>query len=115
MANIQSVEVTKIVDGDTFHGHLILKDPDLDLDEIKKNQEFRFLGVNTPERNRKGYDEAKEFVAKVCTGKTLKIALHGKDVFDRWLVDVFYTEDNIEKSLNQELLRLGLAVVWVKK
>jgi endonuclease YncB( thermonuclease family) len=111
MNNRYSVDVTRVIDGDTFHGHLIIED----FDEVKRNQELRFIGVQAPERKMDGYYEAKEFVAQICEGATLGVALHGKDVFGRWLVDVFYKEEGIEKSLNVELLRLGLAVVYKRK
>jgi endonuclease YncB( thermonuclease family) len=105
MTNTYAVEVTRTVDGDTFFGNLIVSDFNM----VFTNQKFRFLGVNTPERGQNGYYEAKEFVAQTCDGKTLKVDLHGKDSFGRWLINVFY-EDG--KSLNEELLKLGLAVVF---
>lgn len=107
-ANTYLVEVTKTVDGDTIYGHLILEDFDM----VLRNQKFRFLGVNTPERNREGYQEAKDFTALICNGKTLRVDLHSKDAFGRWLVFVYYQEGELTKSLNEELLRLKLAVVY---
>ena len=107
-ANTYLVEVTKIVDGDTIYGHLILEDFDI----VLRNEKFRFLGVNTPERYQKGYREATDFTASICSGKTLRIDLHGKDAFGRRLVDVYYQEGELTKSLNEELLRLELAVVY---
>ena len=106
--NTYLVEVTKTVDGDTIYGHLILEDFDM----VLRNQKFRFLGVNTPERNQQGYHEATDFTGSVCNGKTLRVDLHGKDAFGRWLVDVYYQEGELTKSLNEELLRLELAVVY---
>jgi micrococcal nuclease len=107
-ANTYLVEVTKIVDGDTIYGHLILEDFDI----VLRNEKFRFLGVNTPERNQKGYREATDFTTSICNGKTLRVDLHGKDAFGRRLVDVYYQEGELTKSLNEELLRLELAVVY---
>jgi micrococcal nuclease len=111
MANTYKVEVTHTVDGDTIAGHLILEDFDM----VIRNQKFRFLGVNTPEKKQQGYYEATEFTAHVCEGKTLMIDLHGKDAFGRWLVDVYYQENGEMKWLNQELLKNKLAVVYKVK
>lgn len=108
MANTYTVEVTRTVDGDTLTGHLNLDDFDI----VIKNQKFRFIGVDTPERGRQGYYEAKEFVANICDGNTVEIDLQGKDSFGRWLINVFYVDGEVRKSLNEELLRLGLAKVY---
>jgi micrococcal nuclease len=108
MANTYKVDVTRTVDGDTIYGHLRLEDFDI----VILNQKFRFLGVNTPEKKQAGYYEATEFTAQVCDGKTLEIDLHGKDAFGRWLVDVYYKDGDVTKSLNQELLKNKLAVVY---
>jgi micrococcal nuclease len=108
MANRYKVEVTRTVDGDTIYGKLWAED----LNIIFPNQKFRFLGVNTPEKKQLGYYEATEFTAQVCDGKTLEIDLHGKDAFGRWLVDVYYQDGDVTKSLNQELLKNKLAVVY---
>jgi micrococcal nuclease len=108
MANTYKVEVTKTVDGDTIAGNLIIEDFDM----VIRNQKFRFLGVNTPEKKQQGYYEATEFTAQVCDGETLMIDLHGKDAFGRWLVDVYYQDGEELKWLNQELLKNKLAVVY---
>jgi micrococcal nuclease len=109
MANTYKLDVTRTVDGDTIYGNLILDDFNM----IMKDQKLRFIGIDTPERGYQGYYEAKEFTANICDGNTLEIILHGKDSFGRWLVDVFYEELNEKKSLNEELLRLGLASIYV--
>jgi micrococcal nuclease len=108
MANTYKMEVTRTVDGDTCAGNLIVEDFDM----IITNQKFRFFGVNTPEKKQVGYYEATEFTAQVCDGKTLTIDLHGKDAFGRWLVDIYYLENNETKWLNSELLKNKLAVVF---
>jgi micrococcal nuclease len=108
MANTYKMEVMRTIDGDTCVGNLWADD----LGIVFPNQKFRFLGVNTPEKKHTGYYEATEFTAQVCDGKTLMIDLHGKDAFGRWLVDVYYQEDNEMKWLNQELLKNKLAVVY---
>lgn len=108
MVNTYKVEVTKTVDGDTIYGNLLLEDFDM----VIRNQKFRFLGVNTPEKKQAGYYEATEFTAQVCEGNTLMIDLHGKDAFGRWLVDVYYETAEGLKWLNQELIKNKLAVAY---
>lgn len=108
MANTYKVEVIRTIDGDTILGNLKIDEFQM----ILTNQKFRFLGVNTPEKKQDGYYEATEFTAQKCDGKTLDIDLHGKDAFGRWLVDVYYQDGTVVKSLNQELLIQGLAVIY---
>jgi micrococcal nuclease len=110
MANIYLAEVTETTDGDTVKGHLILED----FDEVKKHQKFRFTIVDTPERGEPGYYEAKEWTAQQCDGKTLRVVLHGKDNWNRWIADIYIVVDGVETSISSELLRLGLGVPYIK-
>jgi micrococcal nuclease len=100
--------VTGVIDGDTFEANV-----DLGMNVNMAGQRFRLIGVDTPERHEEGYNEATAFTKEAIEGKTVLIVSHGKDVFGRWLVDVFY--DNQDKTLNETLLEKGLAVAYKKK
>jgi micrococcal nuclease len=93
-----------IVDGDTL-------DVDIDVGfDFKTTQRLRLLGIDTPERNQSGYDEAKQFLAEKCLNKPLQITTYKKDVFGRWLSVIFQEAENI----NELLLKKGLAKYYLR-
>jgi micrococcal nuclease len=102
------VEVSRVIDGDTFAS----KEIDLGMGvSLKGDLRFRLLGVNTPERNRKGYWEATEFTADKIEGRKVLVETVDKDVFGRWLCTVHLEG---EDTLNKQLLDKELAVVYKK-
>jgi micrococcal nuclease len=100
--------VKRVIDGDTFAGDLFI--PELNV--TFNNQKFRLYGVNTPEKEQKGYYEATEFTAQHIENEIVNVVVHGKDAFGRFLVDVFVEGDY--KSLNMLLLENKLAVPYRK-
>jgi endonuclease YncB( thermonuclease family) len=110
------VQVTDIIDGDTFEGNIILPQ----LDEEKKHRHFRLVGIDTPEKKvipgkNKWIDKelafkAQEFAAQQIDGKTIIVEITGKDKYGRYLTKA-YLEG--EETLNDLLLKEGLARVWV--
>jgi micrococcal nuclease len=86
----------KVVDGDT-----------IDVEGVGR---VRFVGVNTPERGEAGYQTAKDYVIRMCLGKTVGLDIDNaknKDKYDRTLAVVYVDGMN----LNQELLKKGYAEV----
>ncbi|MGZ9868247.1 thermonuclease family protein [Priestia endophytica] len=75
-------------------------------------QKLRFIGINTPERHVEGYEEATQFTKDKILNKKIIINTVEKDAFGRWLASVYYKEEDTYKSLNEELLSTGLAVVY---
>lgn len=90
---IENAEVTRIVDGDTI--------------KINNNDTIRFLGINTPEKGEKYYQEAKDFLVSLILNKTIKIerGKEDRDMYKRLLRYVFL--DN--KNINLEIVKNGLA------
>ena len=73
-------------------------------------QRIRLVGVNTPEIDETGYEEAKEFVNKMCMWKEVKIDVDDKEQYDsyyRILAVVYVNETNI----NEKLVREGYAAI----
>ncbi len=73
---IWSGEVKNVVDGDTI---------DVSGIWITGIQRIRLVGVDTPEWDEEGYEEAKEFVDESCIGEVVKL-----DVDDREQHDPYY-------------------------
>jgi len=93
--NVEYANVTKIIDGDTIETEL---------------GKVRMLGINTPEKNMPDYEQAKLFLQQF-QGKEVELIRTGEDkgIYGRKLRYVFYQN----KNLNQEILELGLAHLYV--
>lgn len=85
-----------VVDGDT-----------IDVEGVGR---IRFVGVNTPERGQPGYQEAKNYVKKMCFGKTIDLDIDDAKNYDRYrrVLAVVYVND---VNLNAELLKKGYAEI----
>lgn len=85
-----------VVDGDT-----------IDVEGVGR---IRFVGVNTPERNQPGYNEAKDYVKSLCLGKKVYLDIDNAKSSDRYgrVLAVVYV-NNI--NLNSDLLKKGYAEV----
>ena len=92
--------VKNVVDGDTI-------DVSLGITGI---QRIRLVGVNTPEREERGYEEAKEFVNKNCLWEVVKLDVDDKEQYDPYyrLLAVVYVNDT---NLNEKLVREGYAEI----
>jgi micrococcal nuclease len=107
------MKVTKVVDGDTIYG-----DVDLGFSVVQKKMEFRFAGINTPE-TRGGTREAglrsKEFVTNKLMDKEVIIITKkdGKEKFGRYLAQIYYQDGLDWVCINDELVKLGLAVPFM--
>ena len=102
----------RVVDGDT-----LLVQIDLGFG-IFMEQRLRLRGLDAPEVESKDGQKARKFVGRELDGcKFLILKTHGSDIYDRYLVDVFYLKDEwktekvIEEGnfLNNRLLQEGLA------
>lgn len=85
-----------VVDGDT-----------IDVDNVGR---IRFVGINTPERDQPGYQEAKDFVKKACLGKKVYLDIDDAKHYDKYgrVLAVVYTNGI---NINAALLKGGYAEV----
>lgn len=92
--------VTKIVDGDTIHATV-----------NGKEEIIRMLGINTPEKNKPYYQEAKDFLIKEIQNKSIELLRdkENTDRYDRKLRYVFYND----KIINVEIVQEGLATTFM--
>ena len=93
--------VLRVIDGDTI---------EVEIDDV--NHTVRLLGINTPEKSRPYYQEAKDFLAKV-EGKEILILRdwEDEDKYNRKLRYILY--DN--RNLNIESVEKGLAMAYMQE
>jgi len=92
LLDYETAKIDRIIDGDTI---------------VSNKTSIRLLGINTPERGEKYYQEAKEFLEGLLLNKTVKLEF-GKDKYDKYdrlLAYVFLDEENI----NLKLIEKGFA------
>ena len=86
--DIRSVE--RVIDGDTI--------------VVDNDTHVRLLGINTPEKGEKYYNEAKEFLEMVSLNKTVELK-YGSERYDRYgrvLAYIFIDDANVNKELVDE-------------
>lgn len=113
------VRIEEFIDGDTIVVWLDQGDYE------HKRYILRFNRINTPERNKKGYQEAKDHVLNVLQNElvyiqTIKEEKHGNfgfasGGFGRYLAEILVGEGDEQYNLNDKLLELGLAVIYKRK
>lgn len=86
----------RIVDGDTA---------------IINGNSTRFLGINTPEKGEKYYQEAKNFLEDMILNRTVKLEF-GKDRYDMYRRKLAYIFLD-GKNINVELVRNGFANIYL--
>ena len=94
-------KVIYVEDGDT-----------LDISPVERAyiQRIRLVGVDTPERDNPGYEEAKEFVKEMCSGEEVEFDIDDCKQYDEYhrILAVVYVNGT---NLNAELLKRGYAEV----
>ncbi len=90
-----SAKVVGVKDGDTF---VVLHE--------QRQITVRLEHIDAPEKNQPFGNKAKQFASDFCFGKTVVVIGNGKkDRNGRWIGEIFYNNQN----LNKELVRNGLA------
>jgi len=88
--------VERVVDGDTA---------------IINGNSTRLLGINTPERGEKYYQEAKDFLNNLTLNKTVKLE-YGIEKYDKYNRVLAYIILN-GKNINIDLVRKGFANLYI--
>ncbi|MBU1129583.1 MAG: thermonuclease family protein [Nanoarchaeota archaeon] len=88
----EMVFVERVIDGDTV---------------VFNSSSIRLLGINSPERGEKYYEEAKNFLEKEVLNKTVELKFGNEryDKYDRLLAYVFVGQENV----NLKLVEKGFA------
>lgn len=90
----EPVQVIQVIDGDTF--------------EVKGDERVRILGIDTPERYKPYYREAREFLKDTILGKEIRLNPCESTPRDRYARNLAFVEIG-GKDVGTELLRRGLA------
>ena len=106
-----SSEVVGIMDGDTIELRIVSNDY-ASKSRKGKNLRIRFAHVDCPERGMPFYQNAKKFTSEKCFRKTVKIIHNNEyDRYGRLIGEVILPDGT---NLNQELVKVGLAVHFKK-
>lgn len=105
--------INNVVDGDTL-------DVTIDLGfGISQKQRVRMYGINTPELHSKDVMErraavsAKTFLEDQTINKRVRLrSVKSKDKFGRYLAEVWPAEGLAAESVNEMMIRVGLAKSW---
>ena len=109
-------EVVSVYDGDTATATV---DLGFKISAIKVK--LRFYGIDTAEirggteATKTAAREAREYVKEKILGKKIRMKSLGKGKYGRYLAIIWPVDDDgnvAEESLNDELIRLGLAKVY---
>ena len=105
----QNLEKCKIGKGKVIY----VEDGDtLDISPLERAyiQRIRLAGIDTPERDNPGYEEAKEFVKEMCSGEEVEFDIDDCKQYDEYhrILAVLYVNG---VNLNAELLKKGYAEV----
>jgi micrococcal nuclease len=96
--------VTRVVDGDT-----------LDVSCPTFSSRVRLLRINTPERERRGYREARDALRGLVRGQNVYLGLERAGVAERGdhgrLLAYLYVG---ERNVNVEMVRLGWSRFWTR-
>jgi micrococcal nuclease len=95
--------VTKIIDGDTF--------------ELASGEKIRLICIDAPEINKKGYEEAKQFLSDLILNKQVRLEndINNADKYERLLRYVYINNsksNNNEIFVNKELVKQGYATLF---
>lgn len=95
-----TARVVKITDGDTISVRIGSKDA----------QKVRLVDIDTPEADQPYGREAREVLAKLISGREVRLETHGADDYKRILARVFVGDLDV----NADLVRQGAAWVYRK-
>ncbi len=89
--------VERVIDGDTI--------------VVNNNTHVRLLGINTPEKGERYYQEAKDYLSEIILNKTVKLE-YGTERYDKYERVLAYILIG-ESDINSEIVRNGLANLYI--
>ncbi len=99
----EEAKVLRVIDGDTI--------------VLEENESVRLIGINSPERGEKYYDEAADFLREMIEGATIEMSKDktNKDKYYRLLRYIYVDDIDTDEKVfvNLEIVRNGLANVYI--
>lgn len=100
------IEVERVVDGDS----VVLA---IDLgNKITWRDSFRLMGIDTPERGKPGYTEAKDRLVDLLKNGVARVETFKPDKYGRWLADLYVWVDHGELYVNRMMVVDGYATEY---
>ena len=92
--------VLDVIDGDTFR--------------LENGEAVRLICVDAPEKSKKGYEDAKEFLSFLILNKEVRLEkdVSDRDAYGRLLRYVYVLENNKEIFVNKKIVQQGYADVF---
>lgn len=89
LLDYEIVIVERVIDGDTF---------------VSGNNSIRLLGINSPERGEKYYDESKKFLEEMILNENVTLEYVGErqDKYGRILAYIYFNEKNVNVNLVEQ-------------
>lgn len=97
------VKVIRVIDGDTVALSVDMGN------KITWTENFRLNGIDTPERNQPGYNDATTFLIQLLKDGVSRIETFKPDKFGRWLVDIYAPVSGGELLVNSKMIEQGHA------
>jgi len=98
-----NVIVTSVIDGDTIL--------------VNGKNKIRLLDIDAPEIKQKSFDGvhigllSKNWLEKKILNKRVRLVLHGRGFYNRWLGDIYIAKENI----NLKIIEKGFALSYGQK
>jgi micrococcal nuclease len=99
----QHVSIERVVDGDTVAMTVDLGN------KITWRENFRLMGIDTPERGQPGYVEASSRLTELIALGVSRIETFKPDKYGRWLADIWVAADHGELLINHLMVVEGHA------
>ena len=93
------ITASRVIDGDTIEG--TYQEQILDVNVTFKVH-FRLYGIDAPEVRGEGKEtgfKSRDWLKEKIEGQRVKLKLYGKDKYGRWLADIFFKGEHINKSI----------------
>ena len=92
------VTVERVIDGDSVALAIDLGN------KIVWRDNFRLMGIDTPERGQPGYAEATEFITAMLQTPLRRVETHKPDKFGRWLADLYIVAEGGDLHVNTMMI-----------
>ena len=97
------VAVVRVIDGDSVALSIDMGN------KIKWTDNFRLLGIDTPERGQPGYSEATQHIKYLLGNGVARVETFKPDKYGRWLCEIYISTSGGELLVNKLMVIDGHA------